>query len=69
MIDLQAVFGYDNGGGQPETAPAAPVEVIDPGDADAILQRAVDRLAGDPLFPPEVIEALRAARAEWIAAE
>ncbi|MCX7425404.1 MAG: hypothetical protein NTW96_07230 [Planctomycetia bacterium] len=55
------------------SAPGVPIpttiDALDLGGADAVLQAAVDRLVGDPLFPAPVIEALRAARAEWIAAE
>ena len=34
-------------------------------DATAVWQTALDRLEGDPLFPPGVMEALRAADARW----
>ena len=34
-------------------------------DAPALWQAALDRLAGDVLFPPDMIEALRAADAQW----
>ena len=34
-------------------------------DADTVWQRTLDRLEGDLLFPPEVMQALRACHAEW----
>ena len=39
---------------------------IDLSSATAIWQAALDRLEGDPLFPPDVMEALRAADARWV---
>ncbi|MCO6458767.1 MAG: hypothetical protein J5I93_25955 [Pirellulaceae bacterium] len=35
-------------------------------DAAAVWQAALDRLDGDPLFPADVMEAMRAAEARWI---
>lgn len=34
-------------------------------DANQVWQAALDRLEGDPLFPPDVMEGLRAADARW----
>jgi hypothetical protein len=39
---------------------------IDLKDATAVWQAALDRLEGDPLFPPDVMQALQAANAQWI---
>ena len=39
--------------------------VIDLTNATAVWQAALDRLEGDPLFPPDVMEGLRAADARW----
>jgi hypothetical protein len=38
---------------------------IDPTDATQVWQAALDRLEGDPVFPPDVMEGLRAADARW----
>ena len=38
---------------------------IDPPDPAAIWQAALDRLDGDPLFPPDVMEAQRVAEVWW----
>ena len=38
---------------------------IDLNDATAVWQAALDRLDGDPLFPPDLMEALRSADAQW----
>jgi hypothetical protein len=38
---------------------------IDPTDAAALWQAALDRLEGDPLFPPGLMENLRAADVRW----
>ena len=47
MIDLNEVFGYDNGGGQPETAPIEAVEVIEaPRDLGDFVRR-------HGCYPPE----------------
>ena len=43
--------------------PEAPA--IDLTDATQVWQAALDRLEGDPLFPPDVMEGLRAADARW----
>lgn len=43
----------------PEAAP------IDSSDPAAVWQAALDRLEGDPLSPPDLMEALRAADARW----
>ena len=45
--------------------PEADAPTIDLTDAMAVWQAALDRLEGDPLFPPDVMEALRAADAQW----
>ena len=45
--------------------PKADAPAIDLTDATAVWQTALDRLDGDPLFPPDVMEALRAADAQW----
>jgi len=44
--------------------PEAPA--IDLTDAMAVWQAALDQLDGDPLFPPDVMEGLRAADARWV---
>ena len=46
--------------------PAPEVAPINQAEAAAVWQAALDRLEGDPLFPPDVMEALRAADARWI---
>ena len=38
---------------------------VDPTDAAALWQAAVDRLEGNPLFPPNLMEALRHAHVQW----
>ena len=38
---------------------------IDLTDANAIWQAALDDLDGNPLFPPDLMKALRAANAQW----
>ena len=38
---------------------------IDLTDATQVWQAALDRLEGDPLFPPDLMEGLRAADAQW----
>ena len=43
--------------------PKAPA--IDLTDATQVWQAALDRLEGDPLFPPDVMEGLRATDARW----
>ena len=43
----------------------ADVPSFDPTDATSVWQTAVDRLEGDPLFPTDTMEALRAADAHW----
>ena len=43
--------------------PEAPA--IDLTDATQVWQAALDRLEGDPLFPPDVMKGLRAADARW----
>ena len=45
--------------------PEADAPTIDLTDAMAVWQAALDRLEGDPLFPPDVMEAMRAADAQW----
>ena len=42
---------------------------IDQTDATAIWQMVLDRLVGDPLFPSDVIDALRAADVQWASIE
>jgi hypothetical protein len=63
---LDALFGSFTEEAKPTAvAPIERVEVGDQTDANAVLQAAVDRLEGDPLFPPHLIRALRAADACW----
>jgi hypothetical protein len=50
-------------GGTAAVLPKAPTPR--PTDARAVLQAAVDGLEDDPMFPPDVMEALRAADAHW----
>ena len=45
--------------------PASDASSVGLTDAPALWQAALDRLAGDVLFPPDVMEALRAADAQW----
>jgi hypothetical protein len=46
--------------------PALDLAPVNQADAPAVWQAALDRLEGDPLFPADVMEALRAAEARWI---
>lgn len=46
--------------------PASQVAPINQANAAAVWQAALDMLGGDPLFPPDVMEALRSADARWI---
>jgi hypothetical protein len=46
--------------------PAPEVAPVNQADAAAVWQAALDRLEGDPLFPPDVLEGLRAAEVRWI---
>ena len=39
---------------------------IAPTDPTAVWQAALDRLEGDPLFPPEILESLRKGQPRWI---
>jgi hypothetical protein len=45
--------------------PAPELAPINQADAAAVWQSALDRLEGDPLFPPHLMEALRAADSQW----
>lgn len=64
MLDLQAIFGDES-----KTAVAVDVAceapTIDLANANQVRQATPDRLEGDPLFPTDVMEALRAADARW----
>ena len=44
----------------PDDAPS-----VEPTDAAVVWQAVLDRLEGDPLFPPDTMETLRAARVKW----
>ncbi len=69
MLDLQAIFGDESESVSAVQAACEADEspVIDLADATAVWQAALDRLDGDPLFPPDVMEALRASEAQWAA--
>jgi len=61
MLDLQAIFGDES---EPvDVAGESPA--IDVTNAMAVWQAALDQLEGDPLFPPDVMDALRAADVKW----
>jgi hypothetical protein len=45
--------------------PAPDAARIDPSDAAAVWQAALDQLEGDPMFPPAMMESLRSAKARW----
>lgn len=46
--------------------PDAETPSIDRNDAAAVWQAALDQLDGDPLFPPKLMEGLRAADVRWV---
>jgi len=45
--------------------PSPAATPIDLADADAVWQAALDRLQGDPFFPPDLIEVLRSSETRW----
>ena len=45
--------------------PVPDLAPINQGDAAAVWQTALDRLEGDPLFPPDVMEGMRTAGVRW----
>jgi hypothetical protein len=45
--------------------PKATVPQVDPSNAAAVWQAALDELSADPCFPPEMVEALRGADVRW----
>lgn len=45
--------------------PAPDLSPVNQADAAAVWQAALDRLEGDPLFPPGLMEGLRAAEVRW----
>ena len=78
MLDLDAIFGSDD---TPAigTAVTVPVEAahqrvlaaldinpaVDPTDAATVWRVALDDIEGDPLFPPAMLTAMRAADVRW----
>jgi len=66
MIDLESIFGEPAAPAASTLSPG-PATPAAPGrpDARSVLQATLDRLNGDPLFPPDLMEALRAADARW----
>ena len=61
MLDLKAIF--DPNADVPPNA--AESQAIDLADATAVWQAALDRVEGNPLFPPDAMAALRSAEVRW----
>jgi hypothetical protein len=61
--ELLAKLRGEAGGRGAKSRPQPPP--LDLSDANAVWQAALESLEGDPQFPPESMQALRAARARW----